>query len=94
MQINDSLPGKHNSPPFLLPNPLTQFRTLEGYFELHGAPQGPSTWPPVFASGVREKQGAAMRAEEGSQHCQEQLTQTLIVLVRLLKAHFFTPILD
>ena len=85
------LSGKHHSLPF--PNQLPSL--LEGVFE--------QTWPlsralnleAYVASELQRNKEIVRCAELSTEvpgHCQEQLTETLIV--RLLKKHFCTPILD
>ena len=94
-QINDPSSGKHHSLPFLPATPSSLSRTLEGLFELTRHPSraldSPSALLPELQRNKDTVRCAALGAEVPGHH-QKQLTQTLIV--RLLKTHLPTPILD
>ena len=92
-RVNDPLSGKHFSLPFLPAIPLSLSRTLEGFFELTRDLQGPS--PRALLPELQRQKDTVRCAVLGAEvpgHRQQQLTQTLVV--RLLKTHFFSPILD
>ena len=66
---------------------------LKGFSSWHGALQGPSTrLVRCFLNYIDTRTPCAALGVEVPTHHQKQLTQALIV--RLLKMHFFTPILD
>ena len=75
-QINDPSSGKHYSLPFLPATPSSPSRTLDS----------PRALLPELQRYKDTVRCAALGAEVPG-HCQQQLTQTLIV--RLLKTHFF-----
>ena len=81
--------------PFLQATPLSPSRTLEGLFELTWHPSraldSPRTLIPELQRIKATVSFVVLRAEVPGNR-QKQLTQTLIV--RLLKTHSFTPILD
>ena len=89
------LSEKHYFLPFLPATPSSLSRTLEGLFKLTQRP----SWALHSSLGLLPElqrykvtiRYAALGAEVPL-HCQQQLTQTLIVF--LLKTHFFKPILD
>ena len=94
-QINDPSSGKHYSLPFLLATPSSLSRTLEGLFELTRRPSRALDSPRALLPELQRYKDTVRCAALGAEvpgHRQQQLTQTLIV--RLLKTHFFTPILD
>ena len=93
-QINDPSSGKQYSCPFLPATPSSPSRTLEGLFELTRLPSRALDSPRALLPELqiyKDKRFAALDAKVPG-HIQEELTQTLIVL--LLKIHFFTSILD
>ena len=94
-QINDPSSGKHYSLPFLPATPSSPSRILERLLELSWRPSQALDLPCALLLELHRHKdtdrGAALGAKI-PRHRQEQLTQTLIV--RLLKTHFFTPILD
>ena len=94
-QINDPSSGKHYSLPFLPATPSSPSRTLEGLFELTRRPSRALDSPRALLPELQRYKDTVRCAALGAEvpgHRQQQLTQTLIV--RLLKTHFFTPILD
>merc|ERR1712020_299599 len=94
-QINDPSSGKHYSLPFLPATPLSPSRTLEGLFELTLHPSRALDLPRALLPELQRNKDTVRCAALGAEvpgHRQQQLTQTLIV--RLLKTHFFTLILD
>ena len=86
---------KHYSLSCLPATPSFPSRTLEGLFELtrrlSRALDSPRALLPELQRYKDTVRCAALGAEVPG-HCQQQLTQTLIV--RLLKTHLFTPIVD
>ena len=80
---------------FLLATPSSLSPTLEGLFELTRRPSmaldSPRALLPELQRYKDTVRCGALDAEVPG-HCQQQLTQTLIVC--LFKTHFFTPILD
>ena len=87
--------GKHYSLSFLPATPSSPSRTLEGLFELTRLPSRALASPRALLPELQRYKDTfrcAMLGAEVPGHCQQQLTQTLIV--RLLKTHFFTPIFD
>ena len=88
-------PGEHYSLPFLPATPSSPSRTLEGLFELTRRPSRALDSPRALLPELQRYKDTVRCAALGAEvpgHRQQQLTQTLIV--RLLKTHFFTPILD
>ena len=70
-------------------------QTLEGLFELTQLPSQALDSPRALLPELQRYKDTVRCAVLGAEvpgHRQQQLTQTLIV--RLLKTHFFTPILD
>ena len=92
-QINDPSSGKHYL--VLLPaTPSSSSPTLEGLFELTGLPSRALDTPCALLPVLQRYKDAARCGTLGAElpgHHQQQLTQTSNV--RLLKTHFFTPIL-
>ena len=87
--------GGYYSLLFLQATPSCPSRTLDGLFELTRRPSRALNLNAYVASELHRNKNTAGCAALGGKvagHCQEQLTQTLIV--RLLKKHLFTPILD
>ena len=85
---------KHYSLPFLPATPSSPSRTLEGLFELTQRPSQALDSPRVLLPELQRYKDTVRCASLSAEvpgHRQQQLTQTLIV--RLLKTHFFTPIL-
>ena len=81
--------------PFLPAPPSFISRTLEGLFELTRRPSRAFISPRALLPDPQRYKDTIRYAALGAEvqgHCQQQLTQTLIVC--LLKTHFFTPILD
>ena len=94
-QINDPSSGKHYSLPFLPATPSSPSRTLEGLFELTRRPSRALDSPRALLPELQRYKDTVRCAALGAEvpgHRQQQLTETLIV--RLLKTHFLTPILD
>ena len=92
-QINDLSSGKHYS--LLLATPLSLSQTFEGLFEVTRCSSRALDSPCVLLLELKRSRdsvkGAVLDAEvPGLRH--KQLTQTLIV--RLLKTHFCTLVLD
>ena len=85
--------GGNTSLPFLPATPSSPSRTLEGLLELtpSRALDSPRALLPELQRYKDTVRCGALGAEVPG-HRQQQLTQTLIV--RLLKTHFFTLILD
>ena len=80
---------------FLPATPLPLSWTLEGLFELTRHPSRALDSPRVLLPGLQRYKDTVMCAALGAEvpgRRQKQPTQTLIV--RLLKTHFYTPILD
>ena len=81
--------------PFLPATPSSPSRTLEGLFELTRRPSRALDSPRALLPELQRYKDTVRCAALGAEvpgHRQQQLTQTLIV--RLLKTHFFTSILD
>ena len=94
-QINDPSSGKNFSLPFLPATPLSLSWILEGLFELTQRPSRALDLPRTSIPELQIYKGTLSCVLLGAEvpgHSQQQLTQTLIV--RLLKTHFFTLILD
>ena len=94
-QINSPLSRKSFSLPFLPATLSSPSRTLKGLFELKRRPFRALDLPRALLPELQRYKDTARCAALGAQvpgHRQQQLTQTLIV--RLMKTHFFTPILD
>ena len=72
--------------------PLSMSRTLEGLYELTRRLQGPSTRLVRCFRNYKDTVRWVVLGAGVPGHRQQQLMQTLIV--RLLKTHFYTPILD
>merc|ERR1719422_1234152 len=75
--------------------PSSPSRTLEGLFELTRRPSRALNSPGALLPELQRYKDTVRCAALGAEvpgHRQQQLTQTLIV--RLLKTHFFTLILD
>ena len=84
--------GKYFSLPFL---PASPSQTLERLFELTRHPSRAPELPRLSLPELQRYKDTVRCAALGAEvpeHRQQQLAQTLIV--RLLKTHFFTPILD
>ena len=95
VQINDPKSGKHYSLAFLPATPLSASRTLEWLFELTRRPSQALDSPCALLPEPQRYKDTVRCAALGAEvpgHRQQQLRQTLIV--RLLKTHFFTLILD
>ena len=87
--------GKHYSLPFLSATLWSPSWTLEGLFELTRRPSRALDSPPALLPELQRYKDTVRCAALGVEvpgHRKQQLMQTLIV--RLLKTHFFTPILD
>ena len=81
--------------PFLHATPSSLSQTLEGLFELTWRRSRALDSPRALLAELQIYKDTVRCAALGSEvpgHHQQQLTQTLIV--RLLKTHFFTSILD
>ena len=94
-QINAPSSGKHYSLPFLPATPSSPSHALEGLYELTRRPSRALDSPRALLPELQRYKDTVKCAAPGAEvpgHRQQQLTQTLIV--RLLKTHFFTPILD
>ena len=94
-QINDPSSGKYFSLPFLPATPLSLSQTLEGFFELTRRPSRALDSPCALLLEIQRRKDTVRCAALGAEvpgHRQDQPMQTLIV--RLLKTHLFTPILD
>merc|ERR1712073_77905 len=81
--------GKHYSLPFLPATPSSPSQTLEGLFELTQRPSRALDSPRALLPELQRYKDTVRCAALGAEvpgHCQQQLTQTLIV--RLLKTHF------
>ena len=87
--------GKHYSLPFLPATPSSPSWTLEGLFELTRYPSRALDSPRALLLVLLRYKDTVRCGALGAEvpgHCQQQLTQTLIV--RLYKTHLFTWILD
>ena len=87
--------GKHYSLWFRPTTLLCRSLTLEGLFELTQCPSRALNSPFALLLELQRNKDTVRCAALGAEvpgHRQQQLTQTLIV--RLLKTHFFTLILD
>ena len=94
-QINDPSSGKHYSLLFLPATPSSPSRSLEGLFELTRRPSRALASPRALLLELQRHKDTVRCAALGAEvpgYRKQQLTQTLIV--RLLKTHFFTSILD
>ena len=87
--------GQHFYLLFLPATPLSLSRTLEGLFELTGQPSSALYWPCALLPELQRYKDTVRFVAQDMEvpgHRQQQPTQTLIV--RVLKTHLFTPILD
>ena len=94
-EIIDPQLGRYFSLPFLLATPSFPSQTLEGLFELTQCPSRALNSPHSLLPELQRYKNVVRCGALGAVvpgHRQQHLTQTLIV--RLLKPHFLTPILD